>query len=113
MRAGSLVTPEEEWTARGSRGTTTASPQPEPPSPSDQRACYPRGNLLPPRSQRGAPCLSHASWGCRGETAVLLHTMCCTIPFGQKTQTHHFYRVYTPTVTRSSPCNPPNYDPYS
>src|SRR5262245_16265604 len=41
MRADSLVIPEE-WTARGSRGTTTASPQPEPPHSVDADACSTR-----------------------------------------------------------------------
>jgi len=39
--------------------------------------------------------------------------ICDMISFGQKTQTHHFRRVYAPTATCSSPCNPPYYDPYS
>src|ERR687888_2385186 len=33
--------------------------------------------------------------------------------YSTKTQTPHFRRVYAPTVTCSSPCNPPYYAPYS
>ncbi|SRR6266436_3414953 len=32
-------------------------------------------------------------------------------PFGQKTQTHYFRRVYEPTIARSLPCNPSCYKP--
>ena len=34
-------------------------------------------------------------------------------PFGQKTQTHHFPRVYGLTIACSSSCNLPPYSPYS
>src|SRR5690349_24436139 len=37
-RRGSPVTPEEEWTARRSCGTSTASPQPQPPHSVDADA---------------------------------------------------------------------------
>src|SRR5439155_25726093 len=38
MREGRSGYPEEEWTARRSRGTTTASPQPQPPHSVDADA---------------------------------------------------------------------------
>src|SRR5262252_4854592 len=33
--------------------------------------------------------------------------------FGQKTQTHHFHRVYEPTFAHSTSCIPSGYVPYS
>src|SRR5262249_32860185 len=35
------------------------------------------------------------------------------LSFDQITQTHHFCRVYGPTITCSLPCNLPHYGPYS
>src|SRR5215469_492582 len=34
-------------------------------------------------------------------------------PFGQKTQMHHFHRVYEPTFAHSTSCIPSGYVPYS